>query len=80
MCTWKARLWALAGNSRTMLVGYAAQVLWLLEEANVVDWSSLIGYEKAGRIVAVMGIAMIVLRIVTRNPVNFRAQKAEDDK
>ena len=69
-----ARLWALAGNSRTIAVAYAAELLGVLDEARLLDWSALVGSEHAGRVMAVMGVAMILLRLVTRTAVSFRAQ------
>lgn len=69
-----ARLRALAGNSRTLAVAYAAELLGVLDEAKVLDWSALIGAEAAGRVMVVMGALMIVLRLVTRTAVSFKAQ------
>jgi hypothetical protein len=68
------RLWALVGNSRTILVALCAELLGLLDEARLLDWSSLIGSEKAGRVIVVMGAVMIVLRLLTRAAVSFRVQ------
>jgi hypothetical protein len=68
-----ARLRALCGNSRTLAVAYAAELLGLLDEAQFLDWSALIGAEGAGRVMAVMGAVMILLRLVTRTAVSFRA-------
>ena len=67
-----ARLRALCGNSRTLAVAYAAELLGLLDEAQF--WSALIGAEGAGRVMAVMGAVMILLRLVTRTAVSFRAE------
>jgi hypothetical protein len=69
-----ARLRALCGNSRTLAVAYAAELLGLLDEAQLLDWSALIGAEGAGRVMAVMGAVMILLRLVTRTAVSFRAE------
>ena len=69
-----ARLWAIAGNSKTIVVGYAAELLGLLDEAKLLDWSALVGSEKAGRVMVVMGAVMIVLRLVTRAAVSFKAE------
>jgi hypothetical protein len=69
-----SRLWALTGNSRTILVGYAAELLGMLDEAKLLDWSALIGSERAGRVMVVMGVVMIVLRLVTRAAVSFKAE------
>ena len=69
-----ARLRALCGNSRTLAVAYAAELLGLLDEAQFLDWSALIGAEGAGRVMAVMGAVMILLRLVTRTAVSFRAE------
>jgi hypothetical protein len=69
-----ARLRALCGNSRTLAVAYAAELLGLLDEAQLLDWSALIGAEGAGRVMAIMGAVMILLRLVTRTAVSFRAE------
>ena len=68
-----ARVWALAGNSRTIAIAYAAELLGMLDEAKILDWSQLVGAQNAGRVVVVMGVAMIVLRLVTRTAVSFKA-------
>ena len=67
------RLYALAGNSKTIAAGYAAEALGLLDEAKLLDWSQLIGSERAGRVMAIMGAVMIGLRLVTRAAVSFKA-------
>ena len=69
-----ARLWALAGNSRTIAVAYAAEIMAALDEAKIVDWSQLLGAERAGRVLAIMGVVMLLLRLITRTAVSFRAQ------
>jgi hypothetical protein len=69
-----ARLRALCGNSRTLAVAYAAELLGLLDEAQLLDWSAIIGAEGAGRVMAIMGAVMILLRLVTRTAVSFRAE------
>jgi len=69
-----ARLRALCGNSRTLAVAYAAELLGLLDEAQLLDWSALIGAEGAGRVMAIMGAVMILLRLVTRTAVSFKTQ------
>ena len=69
-----AKLCALAGNSRTMLVAYAAELLGAIDELKLVDLSALLGSERAGRVMVVMGLVMIVLRLVTRTAVSFRSQ------
>jgi hypothetical protein len=69
-----ARLRALCGNSRTLAVAYAAELLGVLDEAQLLDWSALIGAEGAGRVMAIMGAVMILLRLVTRTAVSFRAE------
>ena len=66
--------WALTGNSRTILVGYAAELIGVLDEAKLLDWSALIGAERAGRVMVVMGAVMIVLRLVTRAAVSFKPE------
>src|SRR5262245_58416290 len=69
-----SRLWAMAGNSRTLAVGYLVEVLAILDAMKLIDWSSLLGVEKGGRIAAIMGLVMIALRLVTRSSVTFKAQ------
>ena len=66
-----ARLWAMAGNSKTILVAYAVE---LMDEARMLDWSQLVGAENAGRVMVIMGAAMILLRLVTRTAVSFKAE------
>jgi hypothetical protein len=69
-----ARLRALCGNSRTLAVAYAAELLGVLDEAKLLDWSQLLGAEAAGRVMVVMGAVMILLRLVTRTAVSFRTE------
>jgi len=69
-----ARLRILCGNSKTIAVAYAAELIGLLDEAKLLDWSALIGSERAGRVMVVMGAVMIVLRVVTRAAVSFKPQ------
>jgi hypothetical protein len=68
----KARLWAIAGNSKTIAVAYAVQLLALLDEFKIIDWSGLLGVERGGRIAAIMGLVMIGLRLVTTRAASFR--------
>ena len=70
-----ARLRAFCGNSKTIAVAYAAELLGVLDEAKVLDWSQLLGAESAGRVIVIMGALMIVLRLVTRTAVSFKAQQ-----
>jgi hypothetical protein len=70
-----ARLRALCGNSRTLAVAYAAELLGVLDEAKLLDWSALLGAESAGRVMVIMGAAMILLRLLTRTAVSFKAQQ-----
>jgi hypothetical protein len=70
-----ARLRGLCGNSRTIAVAYAAELLGVLDEAKVLDWSQLVGADSAGRVMVIMGVVMIVLRLVTRTAVDFKAQQ-----
>ncbi len=70
----KDRLWALAGNSKTIAASYAIQVLGVADEIKVLDWSTLFGAEKGGRILAIAGVLMLVLRLVTRGPVSFKVE------
>ena len=69
-----ARLRGLCGNSKTIAVAYAAELLGVLDEAKVLDWSQLLGAESAGRVMVIMGALMIVLRLVTRTAVSFKAE------
>ncbi len=69
-----ARLRGLCGNSKTIAVGYAAELLGILDEAKVLDWSQLLGAEAAGRVMVIMGAVMILLRLVTRTAVTFRTE------
>ena len=69
-----ARLWVIAGNSKTIAVAYAAELLGALDEAKLLDWSALVGSERAGRVMVVMGAVMIALRLVTRAAVSFKPQ------
>ena len=69
-----AGLRVLCGNSRTIAVAYAAGVLGILDEAKVLDWSQLIGAEAAGRVMVIMGAVMLLLRLITRTAVTFRAE------
>jgi len=66
---------AFCGNSKTIAVAYAAELLGVLDEAKVLDWSQLLGAESAGRVMVIMGALMIVLRLVTRTAVSFTAQQ-----
>ena len=69
-----ARLRGFCGNSKTIAVAYAAELLGVLDEAKVLDWSQLLGAESAGRVMVIMGAVMIVLRLVTRTAVDFKLQ------
>jgi hypothetical protein len=70
-----SRLRGLCGNSKTIAVAYAAELLGVLDEAKVLDWSQLLGADSAGRVMVIMGVVMIVLRLVTRTAVSFKAQQ-----
>jgi sugar phosphate isomerase/epimerase len=70
-----ARLRAFCGNSKTIAVAYAAELLGVLDEAKVLDWSQLLGAESAGRVMVIMGAVMILLRLVTRTAVSFKTQQ-----
>jgi hypothetical protein len=70
-----ARLRGLCGNSKTIAVAYAAELLGVLDEAKVLDWSQLVGADSAGRVMVIMGVVMILLRLVTRTAVSFKAQQ-----
>jgi hypothetical protein len=70
-----ARLRGLCGNSKTIAGAYAAELLGVLDEAKVLDWSQLLGADSAGRVMVIMGVVMIVLRLVTRTAVDFKAQQ-----
>jgi len=67
----KSWFWAIAGNSRTIAIAYAAELLALLDEAKLLDWSSMLGVERGGRIMAIMGAVMLGLRLITRGAVAF---------
>jgi hypothetical protein len=69
------RLRGLCGNSKTIAVAYAAELLGVLDEAKVLDWSALVGADSAGRVMVIMGAVMIVLRLVTRTAVSFKPQQ-----
>ena len=69
------RLRAFCGNSKTIAVAYAAELLGVLDEAKVLDWSQLLGAESAGRVMVIMGAVMILLRLVTRTAVSFKPQE-----
>jgi hypothetical protein len=69
-----ARARAFCGNSKTIAVAYAAELLGVLDEAKVLDWSQLLGAESAGRVMVIMGALMILLRLVTRTAVSFKAE------
>ena len=74
---WKrfvARVWAVAGNSKTIAVAYAVELIGVMDEASILDWSQLVGAENAGRVMVIMGAAMILLRLVTRTAVSFKAE------
>jgi len=70
-----ARARAFCGNSKTIAVAYAAELLGVLDEAKVLDWSQLVGADSAGRVMVIMGAVMILLRLVTRTAVDFKAQQ-----
>lgn len=70
----QARIWAIAGNSKTIAVAYAAELLAALDEFKMIDISSLLGAERAGRAVAIMGLIMFGLRLVTRGAASFKPQ------
>lgn len=71
---YKAWEWAkaIAGNSKTVAAAYAAEALGLLDELQILDWSSLLGVEKGGRIMAIMGFVMFGLRLLTKEAVSFK--------
>jgi hypothetical protein len=69
-----ARARGLCGNSKTIAVAYGVELLGVLDEARLLDWSDLVGAENAGRVMVVMGAVMIVLRLVTRSAVSFRTE------
>jgi len=57
--------WRVCGNSRTIAIAYAAQILALLDELKLLDWSALLGVERGGRVMAIMGVIMVVMRLIT---------------
>jgi uncharacterized membrane protein len=69
-----ARAWAVAGNSKTIAVAYAVEMIGVMDEASMLDWSQLVGAENAGRVMVIMGAAMILLRLVTHTAVSFRTE------
>ena len=69
-----ARAWAVAGNSKTIAVAYAVELIGVMDEASMLDWSQLVGAENVGRIMVIMGAAMILLRLVTHTAVSFRTE------
>lgn len=69
-----ARVWAIAGNSKTIAIAYAVELMGVMDEARLFDWSQLVGAENAGRVMVIMGAAMILLRLVTRTSVSFKAE------
>ena len=46
----------------------------VMDEARLFDWSQLVGAENAGRVMVIMGAAMLLLRLVTRTSVSFKAE------
>ena len=40
----------------------------------MLDWSQLLGAEAAGRVMVIMGAVMLLLRLITRTAVTFRAE------
>jgi hypothetical protein len=75
-----ARLRGLCGNSKTIAVAYGVELLGILDEARLLDWSELVGSENAGRVMVVMGAVMIVLRLLTRSAVSFESSEARSAK
>ena len=55
-------------------VAYAVELIGVMDEASMLDWSQLVGAENAGRVMVIMGAAMILLRLVTRTAVSFKAE------
>jgi len=70
----KARLWALAGNSRTLLVAYGLELVGALDEARYFNWSELVGVENGGRIAVACGFLMIVMRMFTSGALAWHSQ------
>jgi hypothetical protein len=50
------------------------ELIGVMDEARMLDWSQLVGAENAGRVMVIMGAAMILLRLVTRTAVSFKAE------
>lgn len=69
----KAHLWAIAGNSRTILVGYGLEFAGYLDEAKYLDWTSWFGAERGGKLVMVLGGVVIGLRLITTAAVSWQA-------
>jgi len=70
----KARLWALAGNSRTLLVAYGLELVGALDEARYFNWSEWVGVENGGRIAVACGFVMIIMRMFTSSALAWQAQ------
>jgi hypothetical protein len=69
------KLWrwlkAACGNSRTIAIAYSAELLGALDELKYLDWSQWFGTERAGRIMAGIGVVIFLMRVITREPVRF---------
>jgi hypothetical protein len=64
----------LQATRKTIAVAYAVELIGVMDEAKMLDWSQLVGAENAGRVMLIMGTAMILLRLVTRTAVSFKAE------
>jgi hypothetical protein len=64
--------WRVCGQSRTIALAYAAQILALLDEFKLIDWSNLLGVERGGRVLAICGVIMFIMRLVSNSAVTFK--------
>jgi hypothetical protein len=64
----------LQATRKTIAVAYAVELIGVMDEAKMLDWSQLVGAENAGRVMLIMGTAMILLRLVTHTAVSFKAE------
>jgi len=58
------RFRAALADTRLRIAGYALQLLGLLEEARFLDWGSVLGFERAGRISFALGVAILMCRCI----------------
>jgi hypothetical protein len=63
---------------RTVLVGSAAAVLGILDALHAVDITPLLPEGRAGAVMAILGLAMIVLRLITTGPLGNALDPASE--